>query len=184
MIPRLIEEINRCLDIDCYLVALITALSLPDICGKAAYPDDKPSDRYIKWYDENIGQYERNEIAKKLEMPYESGTVIYSLRNSLIHEGSPDINEVTCDIQEFELLAESKETANSYVGSAGVERRRVGDEEVVVKKSLCINIRQLCFKLCIVAEQYYDENRGKFSFINNKLTFFNPHAREIFLKRR
>lgn len=47
--PKLIEEINLALDNNLYLVALNTALTLPDICGKAEYPDLGPTARYKKW---------------------------------------------------------------------------------------------------------------------------------------
>ena len=180
MILKLIEEINKCLDNNCYLVALSSALTLPDICGKAEYPNMKPSERYIKWYDEEIGQYENTPTGLQRGIPHESGLIVYSLRNSLLHDGNPNINEKTCDIQEFELLVEGKDTASSYVGSAGIERRYVDEEEVCVIRSLCINIRQLCFKLCIVAEHYYKNNKEKFGFINSKLTYVNPRARKLF----
>lgn len=179
MVVKLIEEINKCLDIDCYLTALISALSLPDICGKAEYPTDKPAERYKKWYEEYIGKYEADDITRENNIPYPSGEVVYSLRNSLVHAGSPDINETTCDIQEFDLLMQSKDTFNIYVGSAGVKTDGYGN----VTRSLCINIRQLCYKLCVCAEHYYKNNKDKFGFINSKLTYWSPQARQ-FLKRK
>ena len=133
MILHLIEEINKCLDIDCYLVALTSALSLPDICGKAEYPTLKPSDRYIKWYDEYIGKYEITEESKNEGVPYPSGLVVYNLRNSLMHEGNPNINEQTCDIQEFELLIEDKNRCSSYAGGASIRIDYFGD--TIIKKT-------------------------------------------------
>lgn len=37
---QIIKEINDCLEHECFLTALGMALTLPDICGKAAYPTD------------------------------------------------------------------------------------------------------------------------------------------------
>ena len=183
MVLRLVEEIRKSLDNDIYLSALMTALTLPDICGKAEYPNDKPSDRYIKWYDEYIGKYEQDYLSKRDGIPYESGLVVYNLRNSLMHEGSPNINEQTCEIQEFQLLLESKNKACSYVGSAGVRTDYDGDKVVGVTRSLCINVRQICFIICACAEHYYENNKDKFSFITNKLTWWNPQARKLLIRK-
>lgn len=62
MIQELIREVDACLSAGCYMSALITALILPDICGKAKYPEmeKQTKQRYIKWYDEYIGQYEKD----------------------------------------------------------------------------------------------------------------------------
>ena len=43
MLQRLIDDINKALDNDCFFSALSLALTLPDICGKAKYPNEKSS---------------------------------------------------------------------------------------------------------------------------------------------
>ena len=91
MIIRLVQDIRKALENELYFVALSSALTLPDICGKAAYPAEQSSrKRYILWYDEEIGKYEKNPEDKD-DMPYLSGEVIYSLRCSLLHEGNPNM---------------------------------------------------------------------------------------------
>ncbi len=182
MVLRIVEEIRNSLDNNLYLSALITALTLPDICGKAEYPkfERRTKQRYIKWYDEYIGKYEQDDLSKENDIPYESGQIIYSLRNSLVHSGNPDIDEEECDIQEFDLLLEDKNQFNIYVGSSGVRTDYVNEEVVKVIKSLCINVRQLCLNLCSAAEFYYNNNREKFDFFNSKLTYWNPQARKVF----
>ena len=91
MINRLINEIDNSLQNGNYLVALMAALTLPDICGKAEYPNEqKLSVSYIRWHDEWIGQYE---TYKGSEMPLPNGEIVYNLRNSFMHEGSPKIHE-------------------------------------------------------------------------------------------
>ena len=54
MIDKLIEEINKALENELYFSALSLALTLPDICGKAEYPDKGSTSRYQLWYDEYI----------------------------------------------------------------------------------------------------------------------------------
>lgn len=52
MINRLIDEINMALSHELYFATLSLALTLPDICGKAEYPDNGSTRRYKLWYDE------------------------------------------------------------------------------------------------------------------------------------
>ena len=56
MINKIIEEIDKSLEIEAYLSALSLVLILPDICGKAEYDSNKKNkERYINWFDEYIG---------------------------------------------------------------------------------------------------------------------------------
>lgn len=108
LLYRIIDDINRSLDNDAYLAALTLALTIPDICGKAQYPDKGIGFRYKAWYDEHVGAYERCpcDKCKESDMPYLSGKVIYSLRNSMLHEGSPNVDSKIID--EFVLVIEKK----------------------------------------------------------------------------
>ncbi|HVI40256.1 MAG TPA: hypothetical protein VM577_06320, partial [Anaerovoracaceae bacterium] len=94
MILKLIDDMNKALDAECYFSALALALTFPDICGKAEYPQNGPTKRYKDWYDEHIGKYEQclSEQNQEPPMPYLSGEVVYSLRNSLLHQGTPNID--------------------------------------------------------------------------------------------
>lgn len=61
MINKIIEEIDKSLEIEAYLSALSLVLILPDICGKAEYDSNKKNkERYINWFDEYIGKYEQS----------------------------------------------------------------------------------------------------------------------------
>ena len=67
MIIRLVQDIRKALENELYFVAVSSALTLPDICGKAAYPTEQSSrKRYILWYDEEIGKYERIQKTKMI----------------------------------------------------------------------------------------------------------------------
>ena len=41
MIERLVNEIKTCIENKCYISALTMAITLPDICGRAEYPEEK-----------------------------------------------------------------------------------------------------------------------------------------------
>lgn len=165
MMLRLIDDVNKALDVECYFSALTLALTFPDICGKAEYPKKSTTQRYKDWYDEYIGKYEQSPFEHfcDISMPYLSGEVVYSLRNSLLHQGTPNIdvdkikdnnNKIDC----FELVLESKKQFDIYGDSAAIYNETV--------KSYRVNVRRLCLILCCTARGYYKANQDKFDFFH------------------
>lgn len=104
------------------------ALTLPVICGQAQYPKEgSRKRRYIDWYDKHIGQYEQCHcpICKQYPTSYLSGEVVYGLKNSMLHQGTPNINsseikDLTNKIDSFELVIESKKDVDVYADVSGV----------------------------------------------------------------
>ena len=95
MINRIIEEIKVALDNECYIVALMSALTLPDICGRSAYPNLISSGaRYKKWCDEYVYSkiHHTDEDGIGSGITYLNGEIIYDLRCCLLHQGSTDID--------------------------------------------------------------------------------------------
>lgn len=172
MVNQLINEINFALDNNLYLVALNTALTLPDICGKAEYTNEKSSKkRYIDWYDNYIGQYEINphNTEHGINMPYLSGDVVYSLRCSLLHQGNPNIDKKQ-NINQFSLVIEKKNEFDIYADSASC-----GNNERTYK----VNIRRLCCILCWTVEHYYNTNKEKFNFFNYSIIDIDEERKKI-----
>ena len=160
MMLRLIEDVNNALKAECYFSALTLALTFPDICGKAEYPDKKVGKRYIDWFEEYVGKYEQCpcEQCRDMPMPYLSGEVVYNLRNFLLHQGTPNkINNSHNKIDNFELVLESEKPFNIY-GDSGSYNGEV--------KSYRVNARRLCLILCSVTRAYYEDNRDKFNFFH------------------
>jgi len=163
MVIQLVQDIRKALENDLYLVALSSALTLPDICGKAAYPDESSSrKRYISWYDEKIGKYEKNPEDKE-NMPYLSGEVIYSLRCSLLHEGNPYMNNdslrTDLPIDHFSLVIGRATPFFIYSDSSSITNFV---DKIIREYSM--NVRRVCMILCNVAEAFYKENKEKFYF--------------------
>lgn len=166
MIIQLVQDIRKALESNLYFVALSSALTLPDICGKAAYPEESSSRRrYISWYNEEIGKYEKNPEDKE-NMPYLSGEVIYSLRCSLLHEGNPNMNNdslrADLPIDHFSLVIEKAKSFDIYSDSSSISN--FGDKNI---REYSMNVRRTCMILCNVAESYYKEYKeykDKFHF--------------------
>lgn len=164
MMLRLIDDVNKALEAESYFSALSLVLTFPDICGKAEYPQEKSTaKRYKTWYDKYIGQYEQcpSEHYKNTQMPYLSGEVVYSLRNSLLHQGTPniDVDKIKNEnnkIDHFEIVTESKKPFDSYSDSSGI----INGKERIYR----VNVRRLCFILCNTVRAYYEKNKDKFNF--------------------
>ena len=148
MIDRLIDEIYVSMNNNCFLTALTTALSIPDICGKAEYSNLKPAERYVKWFDKFIGDYEKSPSSTD-EQPYMNGELIYSLRNNTLHEATYNIDQKKNDIQEFNLLIQNPHSARISGTSAGVVYHYIDGEEIRGNRRITISVIDLILKICM-----------------------------------
>ena len=172
MVDRLLADLEKSLDNDCYFAALSLALALPDICGRAEYPElsSYSKKRYIQWYDKYIGKYEKppKESENDEDMPYLSGEVIYQLRCSLLHQGVPDIDKGNIKAQEnkidhFSLVVQKKNDFDAYCDAASVCRNNESPDK---ERSYRINVRRFCLIVSRVVKSYYEDNKDKFDFMN------------------
>lgn len=180
MVNEIIKEVNQCLDNGCVMAGLSLVLTLPDICGKAMFPNLKPSDRYITWFDEYIGQYEHDDERVRVGMPYLSGELVYSLRNSMLHQGNPNIDGKKFGIVYFELLYRQIEGTSVITGSSEAEIVKDEDgNDKAINKKITVNVRTLCRKICRLAAICYSENKDKFDFFNYNLVDIDYRTRHI-----
>lgn len=176
MVIKIIKEIKSALSNEEFLAALALALTLPDTCGKAEFPTKGNRDRYIGWYDQYVGQYEKppkantdNNSTPSVfdDMPYMSGEIVYSLRCCFLHQETlnielKQIHDPQCQVTHFTLII-----ANAMNGgSSSVSSNCIMDSE---RRTLEINIVNLCCKLCLVAKSYYEDNKEKFDFFQYDL---------------
>lgn len=167
MLIQIIDEIKKSIDNECYIAALMLALSIPDICGKAEYSHASTTSRYIQWYNTYVGKYEKPLSPYDDDMPYASGELIYNLRNSLFHQGTPNIDvgkvkEERCRVDEFRFTI-------SDVTDGGLSCVSYGKECQIDKRIIEVNIVNLCSNLSRAARYYYTNNKDKFNFFNYEL---------------
>ena len=107
MIDRIVHEIRMALSHELYLSALALALTLPDTCGKAEYPnEDYNGVRYKNWCSQYVIT-DRCDSPYGYDRPYLNEEIIYSLRNCLLHQSTPNveqsrIHESRCKVSRFD----------------------------------------------------------------------------------
>lgn len=117
LIDRIVHEIHIALSHELYLSALALALTLPDTCGKAEYPnEDYNGVRYKNWCSQYVIT-DRCDSPYGQDMPYLNEEIIYSLRNCLLHQSIPNveqskIHESRCKVDKFELVITGEDGAN------------------------------------------------------------------------
>jgi hypothetical protein len=87
-----INDIKKALRAEAFLSALALTLTLPDICGKVAYPKLGCGERYKRWYDENIAKFERRATCT---FPVSNGETPYCINP----EGTKTCSENTDPLQ-------------------------------------------------------------------------------------
>ncbi|USS40070.1 hypothetical protein NF865_06920 [Thermococcus aggregans] len=77
---ELISQIKKALDNNLYYLALLAALTLPDICGALSSEDGKATkQRYIEWFNKYVGEKYKGCL---------TGEDCYYFRCSFVHQGT------------------------------------------------------------------------------------------------
>ena len=174
MINRIIKDIEFSLDNGAYLSALSLLLMLPDICGKAEYPNEESNKkRYVQWYDAYPGKYERPPHRKE-KLPYLSGEVIYSLRCSFLHQGNPNIEndkikDDACKVDEFIIEVEKPKEHGIYFDMSIAATVTHADLSEETQKIYRLNLRSFAAALCFTAGEYWKKNKERFNFFNYQI---------------
>ena len=98
-------------------------------------------------------------------MPYLSEEIIYNLRNSLLHQSTPNIEKSTIHesryrVDKFELVITGEDGTNGDLSEVAYDK-----DMNIVQRGLKVHISHLCYILSTAAEDYYKNNKEKFDFI-------------------
>lgn len=165
MIDHIVHEIKESVDNKCFISALALALTLPDICGRAEYPSERSSrKRYVNWYKTYVEPFVKPSDPYGSDMPYLSGEVVYQLRCSLLHLGTPGIIDDTklesrCKADRFVL-----EITDAY--DSGTSMVAYGKDRDIVQRELTVSVLYLISKLAKEAKNYYLDQKDKFDFFS------------------
>ncbi|MBQ0146070.1 MAG: hypothetical protein KBS51_03000 [Lachnospiraceae bacterium] len=174
MIKELVKEVYQCLDNDSYMAALIVALTLPDICGKAEYAEEKPRKRYVDWYDDYVNNDDNNGLN---HLSHSNGELVYSLRCSLLHQGNPNIDVNKLNYEYFELIWQGNKRASYTSESYSAEIVVIDGKEEPIHRRYSVNILNLCDKICTAALSYYNKYQQKFDFLDYHLSSMDERTR-------
>ncbi|WP_392454799.1 hypothetical protein ACF3OH_11865 [Chryseomicrobium aureum] len=156
----LIQEIRENLEEDKLLSALTLALTIPDICGKVAYPKLLVGARYRRWYNEYIYPYEVPSGANNEHINYAlDGYLVYALRNLVLHEGSLDLES---SIRKHLNLSPNQKVQfvlNDKITSYGMSWAGEAEKDTP-NYIIRINVEDLCRKLCYVAESFCKDEKN------------------------
>ena len=158
MVEIYVNDIKNALKNKCYFSALALSLALPDICGAAEYPDEiSVGKRYIEWYDKYLGEY----MSSDKDAPYLSGEIVYNLRNTFLHTGSPNIdsNKVKNEANQLDkfvlFLGDGTKIWNMSM---------LFDATIVKLRTMMVDVTYLCQTICDCSLWYYKNNVDKFHF--------------------
>lgn len=160
MIEYYAYEIDVALQNNCWFAALALSLTLPDICGMVAFPEETSVlRRYIQWCDTYLIDDEPGLEGHKA--PRISGEVVCNLRNTFLHTGVPSINsdkvkDERNQLDKFMLLL--GDGSHLQYCAACIEAPDV------TYRSIIIDVGWLCRLICGRAVWYYDHNQERFHF--------------------
>lgn len=158
MVELYVNDIVNALKNKSYFSALAMSLALPDICGTAEYPNEtSTAKRYIEWYNKYLGEYMSDDRGN----PYLSGEIVYNLRNTFLHTGSPNIdsNKVKEEANQLDrfilILGDGTKilSATSFI-----------DTPIVKLRTMMVDVTYLCKTICDCSLWYYKNNTNKFHF--------------------
>ena len=146
-------EIRKALDEELYYCALALTLTLPDICGKIEYPNEKcVHRRYTNWFNSYAKQY-FTRIAHTLpengvqEYVWLSAEECYALRCAYLHSGNYDLSE-SAKLKDVHLHTHTRE-GKSYIHM--VKDKHYADWDVI----------DLCNNICNAVDDYCSSHLDK-----------------------
>ncbi|MBQ7990348.1 MAG: hypothetical protein IJ251_04790 [Oscillospiraceae bacterium] len=157
MVELYVKDIANALKNKSYFSALAMSLALPDICGAAEFPNESSTGkRYIGWYDKYL-EY----MSDDNPYPDLSGEVVYNLRNTFLHSGSPNIDS-------SKVKAEANQLDRFILSLGdGTKIRSTTlfiDTPIVKLRTMMVDVTYLCQTICDRSLWYYKQNKAKFHF--------------------
>ncbi len=157
MVEIYVNDIENALKNKSYFSALAMSLALPDICGAAEYPNEtSTAKRYMGWYNKYLGEYMSDDSGN----PYLSGEIVYNLRNTFLHAGSPNIdsNKIKDEANQLDrfmlILGDGTKMCTTLFINASIVKLR----------TMIVDVTYLCKTICDHSLWYYKNNTNKFHF--------------------
>ena len=155
-----IAEVRSALSAKLYNCALAISLTLPDICGKTAFPGEKsPAKRYKNWfstYAEPLFTIPATKLPEEItvDVTWITAEECWALRCAVLHAGNYETERIRLvDIEIHAHISDDRNYSHMLRGS------RSADWDCIL----------LCETLCAAAEQYYNSIEDKSTFDVNEV---------------
>lgn len=150
-----IAEIRSALDLELYNCALAVSLTLPDICGKTAFPKENSSaKRYKDWfslYAEPLFTVPATKFPeeKMVHVTWINAEECWALRCAVLHAGNYETEHIK--LMDIKIHAHKRDNRNY---SHMLRDSRSTDWDCIL----------LCETLCAAAEKYHNSVEDKSTF--------------------
>ena len=187
MIEFYVNEILDVLAHRRYFTALALTLALPDMCGAVEFPQESVGRRYIDWCDKYLEGYKHGDE----KTPDINGEVIYNLRNTFLHTGSPNVagppnvDRKSCKqpknkvnrLDKFVLIL--GDGTRFHTASLLIELPP--DPPIIEIRGMVIDVTYLCKVICDCSLRYYQKYKDNFVFdfkVKTQEELFSPDKKE------
>lgn len=143
---RFTTAIRKCLDTENWYGAIVISLTMPDICGRIAYPTMKPGrQRYETWFDDYLSGYNQPVISGN-RVAFMTASDCYALRCSILHIGTADVTEQN-----------ARDTLNKFYFST------TGSHGIRIDDKLVLNVTRFCEEVAQATEKWSKDIEGNAS---------------------
>lgn len=143
-----LASVHQALSEQNWLAALALVLTLPDICGKVAYPRVSGSQaRYVAWFDQWLARPFGCAGRPDPDDPALCGADMYALRCAFLHEGRDDIS-----------AQRARDLLGRFVFVAPVPRRIVHMNRM--GSALQLQVDLFCMTVCGAVERWLASVEG------------------------
>lgn len=154
----LLNQIEEAIKKNLYYIALLSSLTIPDICGALESDDGKASkEKYIVWFEKYL-----DPIYSKGHEEFISGEDCYYLRCSILHQGRMSHKKSKYDRIMF------LEPSDFIVHNIVIK----GEKESV----LVIDVIQFCFDVMKALRQWLDKVKETENYKNNSNLFMKRYT--------
>ncbi|MGX9522024.1 hypothetical protein ACWX0P_24985 [Vibrio mediterranei] len=141
------DSVRKSLKREDWYAALLTALTLPDICGRLENPQKQPRARYQKWYQIWVSSQLAEKTNKQTRTILQlRGEELYALRCAFFHETGSGLE-----------MSKSLKMVKKY-RFVTPEAYRTLDESSI-KEQMAIPIDTICLALATATDAWFDNVR-------------------------
>ena len=166
---KLLKEMMNCVTSKAYYPALMTSVSIPDICAALESNGETNSVKYIKWFDTHAAKHFKTML---------NGSNAYYLRCAILHQGRLSHRKYKQSFDEIMFVIENHEISTHLI-----ELKRVGGKTYLVLEldKFCASIYRSAnvWLKQVESTENYKKNYAKFFQRNNQPLPWDDHGMSI-----